>query len=253
MNNPQKSKADTPAKKPLNSSNNKVITLDNVWSLLSDINNKVNMYDTSIKDINVKLSSLENYIIDLKKSLKNLSSDLSKLKEENKTMSSEIKSLHERITLLENSNTSIQLPDFDIVKESRDRLLKENNLIFFNVNDSESEDSTLSIRLVNEILQDLSSPIGASNAKRIGKPGIRPRPILVQFNSPSEVHSILRVKSKIRNSARWKNVSISMDMTEIQRQHMKSLRSQLMAKRLTGDTNWFIKYFAGTPKLVQKN
>jgi hypothetical protein len=48
-------------------------------------------------------------------------------------MSSEIQTLYKRITELEHSNSSVQLPDFDIMKEYRGRILKENNLIIFNV------------------------------------------------------------------------------------------------------------------------
>lgn len=253
MSNSQKPKADTPIKKPSNCFTNKSITLDNIWSLLSDINNKVNTYDSGFKDITTKLSSLESSLNDFTISLGKLSSDLSKVKKDNETLSSEVLLLRERVIQLEHSHSSIQPSDFDIVKESRDRMQKENNLIIFNVTDSISEDSSVDINSANEIFQELSSPILVSNAKRLGKPGNRPRPILVQLNSPSEVHSILRVKSKIRNSTRWKNVSISMDMTEIQRNLMKSLRSQLKAKRDRGDTSWYIKYVAGVPKLVQKN
>jgi hypothetical protein len=78
-----------------------------------------------------------------------------------------------------------------------------------------SEDSSVATNLVNEILQKLSSQILTSKAKRLSKLENRPRPILVQFNSSTEVHSILRIKSKIHNSVHWKNVLISMDMTEI--------------------------------------
>jgi len=87
----------------------------------------------------------------------------------------------------------------------------------------------------------------------LGKPSNRPRPILIQFNSHSEVHSIFRIKSKLHSSTRWKEVSISTDMTINQRNHMKLLRAQLKDKRDMGDLSWFIKYVAGIPKLVQKN
>lgn len=63
MSNLQKPKADTPVKMPSNSFKNKAITVNNIWSLLSDINNKVNSYDTGIKDINIKLSSFESLFI----------------------------------------------------------------------------------------------------------------------------------------------------------------------------------------------
>lgn len=98
MSNSQKSKTDTPFKKSHVSSDNRAITLDNIWSLLSNTNNKVNTYDFGIKDINIKLTNLESLFIDLIKSLGKLSSDLSKVKKDNETMSSEIQILRERIT-----------------------------------------------------------------------------------------------------------------------------------------------------------
>jgi hypothetical protein len=80
-------------------------------------------------------------------------------------MFSEIQILCERITKFEQPNSFAQLSDFDIIKESRDKILKENNLIIFNVADSISEDSSVATNLVNEILQELSSPILAFKAK----------------------------------------------------------------------------------------
>lgn len=119
--------------------------------------------------------------------------------------------------------------------------------------DSDNEVSLVTTNLVNEIFEDLPNPILVSNAKRLGKPSNRPRPILIQLNSKPEIQSILREKSKLRNSTRWKNVSISSDMTITQRNHLKSLGAQLKAKQELGDSSWFIKYVAGIPKLLQKN
>lgn len=253
MNNLQKPKSDTPVRKSSNNSTNKTVTLDNIWSLLSSIDLKVNTYDSGLKDINNKLSNLDSTVNGIKKSLNKISLDLTQVKKENENLTSELQLLRQRISNLEQSNSSIPLPDFDIVKESHDRLSKENNLIIFNVSDNISEETSDTINLTNEIFQELSSPILVSRAKRIGTPGNRPRPILIQLNSRYDVFSILRIKSKIRSSTRWKNISISMDMTEIQRNNMKSLRSQLKAKRDSGDTSWFIKYISGIPKLLQKN
>jgi len=82
-------------------------------------------------------------------------------------------------------------------------------LIIFNVSDSDYEDFSVTSSLANEIFHELLSPISVSNAKRWSKPSNHPCPILIQFNSPSELHSILRVKSKIHGSTRWKDVTTS--------------------------------------------
>lgn len=254
----QKLRADAPAKRPPNSVNSKKpITLEHVWSLLSDMNTKVNASCDCVKDINVKLAGLESSVGGLKTSVDAIASDVSRAKNDNdESLASEVNSLRDRVGRLERRGSSdFRLPDFDLVKESRDRLSKENNVIVFNVADSASEDASATVGLVNEIFEDLSrSPAAAVyRAKRLGSPGDRPRPILVQFHSPAGVHAVLRAKSRIRDSPRWKHVSISMDMTLVQRDRMKSLRCQLKAKRDAGHAGWFIKYVAGVPKLLQNN
>lgn len=241
-------KADTPEEKTLSKNANTPITLEVVWSVLSDINGKVNTYDSNFNNINIRLSNLESSLDDFNNSSGLLSSELSKVKKDNESLSSEIQLLRNEITQLEHS----QSPNDDLV-ESHNRLLKEKHLILFNVPDSNTEVSLETISLVNEIFKDLPNPILVSNAKRLGKPSNRPRPILIKFNSYSEVLSVLRVKSDLRSSTRWKNVSISTDMTITQRDHMRSLRAQLKAKRDSGDLSWYIKHVAGIPKLLKKN
>lgn len=249
-----KSKIDTPSVKiSTRSMANKNITLDDIWSLLSNIESKLTSHDTSLNDLKVKLSSLDSTFKEFKKSLDNVSAELVKVKQDNTILNSEVKALHERVFQLEHTRSSNCLTDFDIVEESRARILKENNLVIFNVSDSINEDASVPLTLVKELFQDLSCSVTVSSVVRLGKFGSRPRPILVKLYTSSEVRSVLRSKSKIRNIHRWKEVSISEDMTSLQRSHMKSLRSQLRTKRESGDLNWFIKYVRGVPTLVQKN
>lgn len=58
---------------------------------------------------------------------------------DNEILISEINLLREKITKLEHSHLSINLPNFDLVKESRDRLLEGNNYVLFNVIESISD------------------------------------------------------------------------------------------------------------------
>lgn len=90
MNNSLKPKPDTPIVKSTNTQVNKTITLEKIWSLLSDINEKVNTYDSGFSIISTKLSNLESCVNDLKNSMAILSSDLSKVKKENEVFTSEI-------------------------------------------------------------------------------------------------------------------------------------------------------------------
>lgn len=90
-------------------------------------------------------------------------------------------------------------------------------------------------------------------AKKISKISHKARPLLLEFNSQSDVNMILKSKIKLRNNDRWRKVFIEPDKTLLQRTHMKNLRIELLKKRSDGDNNWIIKYINGDPALIQKN
>jgi hypothetical protein len=107
--------------------------------------------------------------------------------------------------------------------------------------------------IVNAIIKDLSLNSMVYNARRIGKLGVKPRPILVEFKSSSDVKDILKSKSKLKNDVRWRSIWIEEDLTKTQRDHLFLLRSELRLKRESGDVGWFIRFEKSTPSLVKKN
>lgn len=75
-----KPKADTPVKNTTSKNVNKPITLESIWSVLSNINDKVVNYDSDFNNINIKLSNLKSNFNDFNNSMGLLSSELSKVK-----------------------------------------------------------------------------------------------------------------------------------------------------------------------------
>lgn len=55
MSNNHKTKSDTPIKKTNVNTANKVITLEDIWSILTNIEGKVKENETNLNDINFKL------------------------------------------------------------------------------------------------------------------------------------------------------------------------------------------------------
>jgi len=91
-------------------------------------------------------------------------------------------------------------------EESLERLSKANNFMIFNVPLSANKISDTSKVLVDDLFQDLAIQCPYTSAKRIGPVGSRPRPIVVQLNSPSDVNIFLKSKRKLRDFEGWKNV-----------------------------------------------
>jgi hypothetical protein len=94
------------------------------------------------------------------------------------SFSSEIQLLRSKINQFKHAQSS----NVDLVKESHDRLLKEKNLIIFNMPYSDTVVSLVTTSLVKEIFKELLNPILMSNAKHLSKPSNHPRPILIQLN-----------------------------------------------------------------------
>lgn len=253
-------KKDTPIKKHGSSNNvsnikRKDPTISDVWDLLNSIQLNASSQDNHLKNINKKLQNLENNFNSMKTMFDNLHSELSQLKLDKLALESDLSSLRDKVAKLENTSlVSLQPYDVNIFNEIQDRITREKNIIIYNVPDSTQDGSDNSFDVGLDLLKDLSlSDIKIINAKRIGKFGSKDRPILVEFESVSNVKDIFKSKSKLRLIDRWRKISITEDRTASQRSHMKNLRSELTDKRNNGDNSWFIKYVKGIPSLVKKN
>lgn len=129
MSNTRRYKTDTPAFNTNVSTVYKVVTLDDIWSLLSSIEVKVNSNDSNLKYITSKLKIFESNFINIKKSLNNLSLELIHVKKNNSVLTSDIRSCihYERELFIWRIHMSNHLLEFDITKEFSERLLKKKN------------------------------------------------------------------------------------------------------------------------------
>lgn len=141
-----------------------------------------------------------------------------------------------------------------VITEIHDRQSRETNIIVFNLN--ESVKSTHKDRLADDIItiQSLFSEIpdvdfNKIQTFRLGKyVENKKRPVKVKLNCKEDVLKLLRNKKLIKTDD---NVKISADQTLMQRNHFKSLKSELIRLNESGTSNNTIRYINGIPKIVK--
>lgn len=247
---PNPNRNDTPVKKPVPPQK----TEYSVSDIMAYLKNMQIGHDSKLTNIQSELSQYNVKFEVLLSKIDNLSSEVLALKNENITLKADVESLQLKIKDLESKPISFQsLAPVDIVKESEERISRNRNLLFFNVSDNVNETPDNLSQTINSLLHILSVSVSISKIIRIGKIGSKPRPILVELSSTQDVHSVLKCKSKLNNSAQWKHVGISTDMTQYQRSVLFEMKSIINSKKSTGEQGWFIKYVNGCPQLSKKN
>lgn len=185
----------------------KVVTLDDIWKSLVTIQESVSSHDKKLETI---VKNIEGFEISLKSfstAIDNLTTELNLVKEEKASLAIEVKSLHEKVSKLESEHhCGLATHEHNIFQESLERMSKANNFMIFNVPPSANENSETLNVMVDDLFQDLAIQCSYTSVKRIGPVGFRPRPIVVQLSSKTNVHMVLKSKRKLRNFERWKNI-----------------------------------------------
>jgi len=88
---------------------------------------------------------------------------------------------------------------------------------------------------------------------RLGNNPNKSRPILVELENNDTVLSVLKEKSKLRQSDSWNHIWVTSDLTMMQKNQLNQVKSQLQKKIAAGDQNWYVKFVRGTLILTQKN
>lgn len=232
----------------------KVVTLDDIWKSLVTIQESVSSHDKKLETIVKNIEVFEISLKSFSTAIDNLTTELNLVKEEKASLAIEVKSLHEKVSKLESKHhCGPATHEHNIFQESLERMSKANNFMIFNVPSSANENSETLNVMVDDLFQDLAIQCPYTSVKRIGPVGSRPRPIVVQLNSQTNVHMVLKSKRKLRNFERWKNIWINEDLTLMQRKQLSGLRSELKRLHDSGDHGWVIRNSYGSPKLVRTN
>jgi len=222
----------------------------------ADIMQCLQSLKSSIKSMNTKLEAIQTSVseqkiefVEIRKYFDKLSGTVSTLKTNYDIIKTEVSNLRQQIDLLTNNNTTLSL---EAVYGAQVRLRKSRNIIIFNApdnNDSIDETNKSTSNIINYMVPNV--PI--IKTTRLGNNRNKPRPIFVELETNDAVLSILKAKSKLRQSDDWNRVWITTDLTMMQRNQLNQVKLQLRNKIDAGDLSWYIKFVHGNPILTQKN
>jgi hypothetical protein len=123
--------------------------------------------------------------------------------------------------------------------EREDRIRREQNLILFNVDESDMKDEELVREVCTDVLK-VDAPL-ISRCRRLGKKTDKPRPLCVVIPDRETRLDILKNSNALKDS-KYEKISISRDYTMEQRETNKILRQELNEKRLADpDTKFVIR------------
>ncbi|KAF0704571.1 MI domain-containing protein [Aphis craccivora] len=150
-----------------------------------------------------------------------------------------------------NSTNNINFSDEFVINEINERNRRANNLIFYNVEEGESNRSDDRItpdfnhinNIISIILSDTSRDIPVPlKVIRLGRFQLgKMRPIKTIFSMATDMFDI-RNKKKISHSNLPSTINISTDPTPNQRESMKKLYEELASRTNDGETGLTIKF-----------
>lgn len=164
--------------------------------------------------------------------------------------------ISDRLTKLENASIELPPQKFeDIVREVKERVQRENNIIIYGVPEESAINATSDIDTVQSIMSTCNPnqtlEISPNNVMRIGtKTEDKIRPLRVIFNNPFMVTNILRQKHKLRSKKGFSKVYLKNDETRYQRNFYLQCKETLKSRLDNGEANLSIKYIRGVPTIV---
>lgn len=184
------------------------------------------------------------------------------------TLSSDIKELQAAILSLKTEIMARQPVSIDdhlfeeLLLEMNERNDRKQNIILFNVEESDSRD--INVRndadraATADILQSLPINIDIESVgiHRLGRHVLgaqRHRPLRVRLASTKDVHTIIKNAKHLRDSSDFKHVHIALDRTRRQMDYYKKIKLELDTRIANGESQLRIKYRRGIPVIDSLN
>lgn len=144
-----------------------------------------------------------------------------------------------------------------IINEIMEREERSKNIILFNLEEKYEEDKMImkehDIKMAKKVIREICPDLDTNNIKtfRIGKKnGANRRALKVCLNNKGDAMKIIKNKKKLRDSN--STVSIVLDQTTMQRDYYRKIQDELNNRKENGESNLFIKYENGIPKISKK-
>lgn len=211
------------------------ISGENVISVpaLTENASSFNYNNTNAENLQV-LSELERY----KAELQSIKDDNFNLKQNVVRLQSEIE--QSKYIALE---PSPQIVQYSTPAETYDRLCKFNNIVIYNVLESPYFADNV---VVSDIFRRLGlSSIPVLETYRTMEPQhfIGPRPIVVRLANLKDKIHVLNTRKELHGIFPW--IKIGMDLTQCQKQQLRALQHERIAREAVGETGHQIKFVNG--------
>lgn len=204
---------------------------------------------SEVRCLELKKRSLKFFCTDCEEGLKILPQVLSKLS----ILTEQVNKINEFIEKNKSASPLGLSEQSKIIEEISERNNRKNNIIIYNINESESKSYDVRREFEEKAIYETLNAICDVDKRavvkyfRMGKiknGNDKPRPIKVVLNSSSIVLNILKGKHKCKSP-----INISDDKTLMQRSELKALRTELDALNRDGKIKT-IKYINGQPRIV---
>ena len=124
-----------------------------------------------------------------------------------------------------------------MVEECREREKRRNNMIVFNL--EESQDENEDVASMKNILKSIEAVVPLVKLVRLGKKGDRSRPLRITTGSEEEKTRVLRAAAKLRKT-KYKNIYISSDLTPLERERRRKLVVEMKEKNRQAEDKTYV-------------
>lgn len=144
------------------------------------------------------------------------------------------------------SNEKFTISDETIFSEIHERQKRTNNIMVFNMPESNG-DLVKSKELLKEITKEDVSVISAMRVGKANKNGNRALKLIL--DKASDVDRVLRAK---KDKLKGRSIFINADLTPAQYRHIKQIRDEVEVRKRNGEDVVF-KFIRGIPKIVSSS
>ena len=147
-------------------------------------------------------------------------------------------------TLTSNSSSAPSSVAVNIVQELEDKQRRKNNVLFFNIPESNTSNSSeADINYASTLCKGtFNLDVQILKAFRLGKkvPN-KHRPLLVQFENENAKSKVLAKSYLLKSTESYSGIYVSADMTTSERIKHRQLVNELKARRARGEINIIIR------------
>ena len=235
------------------------ITCDRMFGNMAaanrELKDKIDRMEGNQNSLENRLGGLQTEFKKMNEALMNLTVEIGRLKSEG--------NIGPR-PRLDEVRAESQVPTTELIREEmreiKDKEMRKNNLVLYNVPESNEEEARgrkaedgewcrkifsgregLGLNVGEEEIVEIIRLGRREELSNVGN-GMKPRPMLVRMSSATIKWEIIKNGKKLKNANEvFKKIYIAPDLTKKEREEDKKLREELEQKKSSGEQGWYIR------------